>query len=194
MPGSRSPRAAPALSYLNGDAIIEAAQASGAQAVHPGYGFLAENAGFARACAAAGIVFIGPPPEAIEAMGSKSAAKALMEAAGVPVVPGYHGDAQDDATLITEAQALGTPLLIKPVAGGGGKGMHRVADLAEGFARDDAAAETTTPRRRRLDPFFRRPPARKRRSRARSRTPRTSTACSSRCTRTRASPRRACRS
>jgi 3-methylcrotonyl-CoA carboxylase alpha subunit len=121
--------ARPKDSYLRGGAILDAACATGAQAIHPGYGFLSENAAFARACAAAGVVFIGPTPEAIEQMGSKSAAKRLMERAGVPVVPGYQ----------REARRIGCPLLIKAVAGGGGKGMRLVADLSEFSAQLDAA-------------------------------------------------------
>jgi 3-methylcrotonyl-CoA carboxylase alpha subunit len=113
-------------SYLLGDVILEVALRSGARAVHPGYGFLSENAGFAEACAKAGIVFIGPPCEAIRAMGSKSAAKEIMGAAGVPLVPGYHGQNQDSAFLRTEADRIGYPLLIKASAGGGGKGMRVV--------------------------------------------------------------------
>jgi 3-methylcrotonyl-CoA carboxylase alpha subunit len=124
---------APRDSYLRGERILEVAQASGAQAVHPGYGFLSENEGFARACADAGIAFIGPPPSAIAAMGSKSAAKALMERAGVPLVPGYHGEDNDPALLAREAERIGYPVLIKASAGGGGKGMRRV-DRAEDFA------------------------------------------------------------
>ncbi|HOM15217.1 MAG TPA: acetyl/propionyl/methylcrotonyl-CoA carboxylase subunit alpha, partial [Rubrivivax sp.] len=120
-------------SYLRAERILEAAQASGAQAVHPGYGFLSENDGFADACAAAGIVFIGPPASAIRAMGSKSAAKALMAKAGVPLTPGYHGDNQDPAFLEAQARDIGFPVLIKASAGGGGKGMRRV-DRAEDFA------------------------------------------------------------
>ena len=119
-------------SYLVGARIIAAAQATGAQAVHPGYGFLSENEAFAQACAAAGIVFIGPPASAIRAMGSKSAAKQLMERAGVPLTPGYHGDAQEPALLAREAGRIGYPVLIKASAGGGGKGMRRV-DRAEDF-------------------------------------------------------------
>jgi 3-methylcrotonyl-CoA carboxylase alpha subunit len=115
-------------SYLRVDRILDAAHQSGAQAIHPGYGFLAENAGFARACREAGLRFIGPSPEAIEAMGLKDAAKALMQRAGVPVVPGYHGADQSDARLFSEAKAIGFPVLIKAVAGGGGKGMRRVDD------------------------------------------------------------------
>ena len=123
--------AAPSESYLNGERIIAAAKSSGAEAIHPGYGFLSENADFAEACAKAGIVFIGPPASAIRAMGSKSAAKALMEKAGVPVVPGYHGQQQDSAFLAKEAARIGYPVLIKAVAGGGGKGMRRVDEAAE---------------------------------------------------------------
>ena len=119
-------------SYLRTDAIIAAAQASGAEAIHPGYGFLSENAAFAEACAAAGIAFIGPPPGAIRAMGSKAAAKALMEEAGVPLVPGYHGDDQSPAVLREAAARIGYPLLIKATAGGGGKGM-KVVESAEGL-------------------------------------------------------------
>jgi 3-methylcrotonyl-CoA carboxylase alpha subunit len=117
-------------SYLRIEAIIEAARASGAEAIHPGYGFLSENAEFAEACAAAGLTFIGPPPSAIRAMGSKSAAKALMEKAGVPLVPGYHGEDQSAATLRREADRIGYPLLIKASAGGGGKGMKVVENAA----------------------------------------------------------------
>ncbi len=122
-----------AQSYLDGAGVIEAARRSGAEAIHPGYGFLAENAGFAEACAAAGITFIGPPPAAIRAMGGKSEAKALMEAAGVPLVPGYHGADQTPATLAAEAERIGWPVLVKASAGGGGKGM-RVVERAEDFA------------------------------------------------------------
>ncbi len=120
-------------SYLRADNIIEAAHRSGAQAVHPGYGFLAENAEFAEACRDAGLVFVGPPAKAIRAMGSKSEAKALMETAGVPLVPGYHGRAQTAKALADAAAKVGFPLLIKPSAGGGGKGMRmveRAGDLA----------------------------------------------------------------
>jgi 3-methylcrotonyl-CoA carboxylase alpha subunit len=129
----------PADSYLRGDRIIEAAKASGAQAIHPGYGFLSENEDFARAVESAGIVFIGPTPEAIEKMGLKDRAKALMERAGVPVVPGYHGESQDDALLAREAKRIGYPLLVKAVAGGGGKGMRLVTKDSE-FAPQLAAA------------------------------------------------------
>ncbi|MFZ1640764.1 MAG: acetyl/propionyl/methylcrotonyl-CoA carboxylase subunit alpha [Candidatus Contendobacter sp.] len=120
-------------SYLAAEKIIAAARQTGAEAIHPGYGFLAENADFAEACAGAGLVFIGPPPAAIRAMGSKSAAKALMEQAGVPLVPGYHGADQTSAFLQTEADRIGYPVLIKASAGGGGKGM-RVVEKSEDFA------------------------------------------------------------
>ncbi|MDW8311924.1 MAG: acetyl/propionyl/methylcrotonyl-CoA carboxylase subunit alpha [Burkholderiales bacterium] len=129
--------AAPKDSYLRAEAILEAARRTGAQAIHPGYGFLSENEGFARACAQAGIVFIGPPPEAIEAMGLKAEAKRLMERAGVPLVPGYHGVEQDDALLAREAERIGFPVLIKASAGGGGKGMKvalRPSEFAEALA------------------------------------------------------------
>ncbi len=108
--------------------------ATGAQAVHPGYGFLSENETFAQACADAGIAFIGPPASAIAAMGSKSAAKTLMEKAQVPLVPGYHGDKQDPAFLKEQADRIGYPVLIKASAGGGGKGM-RVVQSGEEFER-----------------------------------------------------------
>jgi 3-methylcrotonyl-CoA carboxylase alpha subunit len=113
-------------SYLVGPRIIEAARATGAEAIHPGYGFLSENAAFAAACEAAGVVFVGPPASAIRAMGSKSAAKALMGKAGVPLTPGYHGESQDPALLAREAARVGYPVLVKASAGGGGKGMRRV--------------------------------------------------------------------
>jgi 3-methylcrotonyl-CoA carboxylase alpha subunit len=115
-------------SYLEVDAVIAAARDAGAQAIHPGYGFLAENEDFAAACRKAGIVFIGPSPEAIAAMGDKAAAKRLMEKARVPLVPGYHGEAQDPALLEKEASRIGFPVLIKPSAGGGGKGMRVVRE------------------------------------------------------------------
>ena len=118
-------------SYLRGERIIDVARRCGAQAIHPGYGFLSENEDFARACAQAGLVFIGPPPEAIAAMGDKSAAKRLMEKAGVPLVPGYHGEEQAAAVLANEAQKIGFPVLIKPSAGGGGKGMRIVRKPGE---------------------------------------------------------------
>jgi 3-methylcrotonyl-CoA carboxylase alpha subunit len=124
---------APRDSYLRWERILEAAKATGAQAVHPGYGFLSENEDFAQACADAGLVFIGPPPSAIRDMGSKAAAKSLMEKAGVPLVPGYHGQDNDPALLQREADRIGYPVLIKASAGGGGKGMRRV-ERAEDFA------------------------------------------------------------
>ncbi len=125
--------AAPAKdSYLQFARIIEAAKKTGAQAIHPGYGFLSENEDFAAACDAAGIVFIGPPASAIRAMGSKSAAKALMETAGVPLVPGYHGERQDADFLRAQADAIGYPVLLKASAGGGGKGM-RIVERSEDF-------------------------------------------------------------
>ncbi len=123
--------AAVAESYLRGDRIIAAALRTGAQAIHPGYGFLSENPGFAEAVQAAGLVFIGPPASAIRAMGLKDAAKALMQGAGVPVVPGYHGARQEPALLAAEAEAIGYPVLIKARAGGGGKGMRLVTDPAD---------------------------------------------------------------
>jgi 3-methylcrotonyl-CoA carboxylase alpha subunit len=116
----------PAQSYLIVDRLIEAAKASRAQCIHPGYGFLSENAEFAQACIDGGMVFIGPPPAAISAMGLKDRAKALMEKAGVPVVPGFHGEMQEPKFLGRKAYEVGYPVLIKPVAGGGGKGMRRV--------------------------------------------------------------------
>jgi len=121
----------PRESYLNAARILGIARACGAQAIHPGYGFLSENEGFARACADAGVVFIGPPPSAIAAMGSKSAAKSIMGKAGVPLVPGYHGDDQDPALLAKEVARIGFPVLIKATAGGGGKGMKIVRSAAE---------------------------------------------------------------
>ncbi|MBJ7415046.1 MAG: acetyl/propionyl/methylcrotonyl-CoA carboxylase subunit alpha [Niveispirillum sp.] len=127
-------------SYLVIDRIIAAAKATGADAIHPGYGFLSENAGFADAVAAAGLIFIGPPASAIRAMGGKSEAKALMEKAGVPLVPGYHGEDQDDALLAAEATRIGFPVLIKASAGGGGKGM-KVAGSAEEFPAALASAK-----------------------------------------------------
>jgi 3-methylcrotonyl-CoA carboxylase alpha subunit len=120
-------------SYLVADKIIDAAKRTAAEAIHPGYGFLSENAGFAEACARAGVVFIGPPPSAIRAMGSKSEAKKIMEKAKVPLVPGYHGDDQSAELLAGEAARIGFPVLIKASAGGGGKGM-RVVEAAEKFA------------------------------------------------------------
>ncbi len=124
---------APKDSYLRWERIIDAAKATGAQAIHPGYGFLSENEQFANACAAAGLVFIGPPASAIQAMGLKAQSKQLMEQAGVPLVPGYHGKDQDAALLQREADRIGYPVLIKASAGGGGKGM-RAVDKTEDFA------------------------------------------------------------
>ena len=118
-------------SYLVGGRILEVAKRTGAEAIHPGYGFLSENEDFAEACEKAGIVFIGPPASAIRAMGSKSAAKALMEAAGVPLTPGYHGNNQDPVFLTQQADRIGYPVLIKASAGGGGKGMRRVDAVAD---------------------------------------------------------------
>jgi len=122
--------ALPAQSYLRIDAIIAAARASGAGAVHPGYGFLAENEDLAQACRDAGIVFIGPSPESIRAMGNKAGAKEIMQKAGVPIVPGYQGADQGDASMLTAAKEIGFPVMIKAVAGGGGRGMRLVADAA----------------------------------------------------------------
>ena len=138
--------AKPAESYLRIDKLIEAAKASGAQAIHPGYGFLSENAEFARAIEQAGLIFLGPPASAIDAMGSKSAAKALMEEAGVPLVPGYHGEAQDVETFRAAAEKIGYPVLLKATAGGGGKGMkvvEREADLAEALASAQREAQSS---------------------------------------------------
>ena len=122
---------APQESYLNSPALLEAARKTDADAIHPGYGFLAENADFAEACAWAGIVFIGPPGDVIRKMGDKAAAKAIMQAAGVPCVPGYHGEDQSDKRLAAEAGKLGFPLLIKAVGGGGGRGIRPVRASAE---------------------------------------------------------------
>lgn len=133
-------------SYLQIDKLIAAAKASGAQAIHPGYGFLSENAGFARAIEAAGLIFLGPPASAIDAMGSKSAAKALMETAGVPLVPGYHGEAQDLDTFRDACERIGYPVLLKATAGGGGKGMKVVEDvsqLAEALASAQREAQSS---------------------------------------------------
>jgi 3-methylcrotonyl-CoA carboxylase alpha subunit len=133
-------------SYLRIDAILDAMRETGAEAVHPGYGFLSENADFAQACADAGLIFVGPSAATIRLMGSKSAAKTLMESAGVPVVPGYHGEDQDVATLAAAAHGIGFPVLVKASAGGGGRGMRVVAsanELAEAVAgakRESAAA------------------------------------------------------
>lgn len=135
-----------AQSYLQVERLLQVAGDSGADAIHPGYGFLAENAAFAAACAAAGLIFVGPPVESIRAMGSKSAAKLIMQQAGVPLVPGYHGDDQQLATLRKAATEIGYPLLVKASAGGGGKGMRVVRDAAaldaaiEGAKREAAAS------------------------------------------------------
>ena len=123
--------AAAAQSYLNVPALLEACRKTGANALHPGYGFLSENADFARACADAGVTFIGPGPEAIRVMGDKAGAKRAMIEAGVPCAPGYLGDKQDDATLIEQAERMGYPLLVKAVSGGGGRGMRLVHEKAE---------------------------------------------------------------
>ena len=136
---------APKDSYLRGEAIITAAKATGAQAIHPGYGFLSENPDFVDAVAAAGLTFIGPSAKAIRAMGLKDAAKALMEKAGVPVVPGYHGANQDPEHLAGAAETIGYPVLIKAVAGGGGKGMRlveRPQDFAERLESARSEAQT----------------------------------------------------
>ncbi|MGO1500692.1 MAG: acetyl/propionyl/methylcrotonyl-CoA carboxylase subunit alpha [Marinobacter sp.] len=117
--------------YLDGERLIETALQAGVQAIHPGYGFLSENAGFAQACVDAGLVFVGPSAEAIRLMGDKADGKRLMIEAGVPCIPGYSGSDQSDERLTAEAEALGTPLLIKAVAGGGGRGIRRVEDLAD---------------------------------------------------------------
>ncbi|MFC4353085.1 acetyl/propionyl/methylcrotonyl-CoA carboxylase subunit alpha [Fodinicurvata halophila] len=132
--------------YLDTAAVLAAARTCGAEAIHPGYGFLSENADFAESCAEAGLVFVGPPTSAIRAMGSKTRAKQMMEKAGVPLVPGYHGDEQDDATLEEAAAGIGYPVLIKASSGGGGKGMRIVEDAArftddlEGARREARAA------------------------------------------------------
>ena len=118
-------------SYLAAEKLIAAAERTGAEAIHPGYGFLSENAGFAEACGDAGITFIGPSPRAIEAMGSKSAAKTIMRQAGIPLVPGYHGDNQDEMFLLGEAEKIGFPVMLKASAGGGGRGMRAVNGAAE---------------------------------------------------------------
>ena len=118
-------------SYLAVEKLISAAERTGAEGIHPGYGFLSENAGFAEACGNAGITFIGPSPRAIEAMGSKSAAKTIMQQAGIPLVPGYHGDNQDETFLLGEAEKIGFPVMLKASAGGGGRGMRVVNSAAE---------------------------------------------------------------
>jgi 3-methylcrotonyl-CoA carboxylase alpha subunit len=132
-------------SYLDIPRVIETALAAGADAIHPGYGFLSENAAFAEACAASEIVFVGPPPSAMRAMGSKSAAKALMEKSAVPLLPGYHGDRQDAAFLEDQAARIGFPVVIKAVAGGGGRGMRVVASAADfGPALESARQEAAS--------------------------------------------------
>ena len=123
--------AAPSASYLRSDAIIDAARRSGADAIHPGYGFLAENAGFARGCRTEGLVFIGPSPEAIALMGDKARAKDAMRRAGVPCIPGYQGEDQSDERLAAEAERIGFPVMIKASAGGGGRGMRRAGTREE---------------------------------------------------------------
>ncbi|HZJ94127.1 MAG TPA: acetyl/propionyl/methylcrotonyl-CoA carboxylase subunit alpha [Thiopseudomonas sp.] len=138
--------AKPADSYLKIDHIIEAAKATGADAIHPGYGFLAENSSFARAIADAGLIFLGPPASAIDAMGSKSAAKILMEEAGVPLVPGYHGEDQDYETFRAASEKIGYPVLLKATAGGGGKGMKVVeqeSELKEALASAQREAQSS---------------------------------------------------
>ncbi|MCU1654790.1 MAG: Methylcrotonoyl-CoA carboxylase, partial [Pseudonocardia sp.] len=144
----RLPGVSPAETYLRADAVLAAARATGADAVHPGYGFLSENAAFARCCADAGLTFVGPSPDAIAAMGDKVAAKALMEAAGVPVLPGAVFDPEDEldtAALAAAGAEVGFPLLVKAAFGGGGRGMRVVrtgAELADAMdsARREAAS------------------------------------------------------
>ena len=144
--------AEPRESYLSIDRLIEAAKLAGAECVHPGYGFLSESGDFADACEQAGIVFVGPPAAAMRAMGLKDRAKALMEKAGVPIVPGYHGERQDAKFLREQADAIGYPVLIKPAAGGGGRGMRRVDtqaafdDALEGAVRETATGVRFEPR------------------------------------------------
>ena len=118
-------------SYLRIDKLLQAARDTGADAVHPGYGFLSENADFAKAVIDAGLTWVGPPPSAIRALGSKSAAKALAQKHGVPCLPGYFGADQSDATFTAQAEQLGLPLMVKAVAGGGGRGMRLVTDMAQ---------------------------------------------------------------
>ncbi len=132
-------------SYLSIQALLDAAKRTGADAVHPGYGFLSERADFAQACADAGLVFVGPPPAAIRAMGDKALAKRRMHEAGVPCAPGYLGGDQSDDRLVQEAQRLGFPLLVKAVAGGGGRGMrlvHGANELAAALAGARREAES----------------------------------------------------
>ncbi|MEO1482854.1 MAG: biotin carboxylase N-terminal domain-containing protein [Myxococcota bacterium] len=160
LPGSTS-----AETYLNVEKVLEAAAHLGADAIHPGYGFLSENAEFAAGCEARGIVFLGPSPEAIRVMGDKGAAKRLMAERDVPLVPGYSGEAQDEATLALEAERIGYPLLLKAAAGGGGRGMRRVANPSElreavaqarseaqsAFGRDDLIIEKLVERARHIE-------------------------------------------
>ncbi|KAB8975995.1 hypothetical protein FH972_026874 [Carpinus fangiana] len=127
--------------YLDGDRIIQVAKTHGCDSIHPGYGFLSENSAFAKKCADAGIVFIGPPPDAIEAMGNKSRSKEIMTAAGVPCIPGYHGSNQDPAFLLAEADKIGFPVLLKAVKGGGGKGM-RISNSTQDFTDQLASAKS----------------------------------------------------
>ena len=122
---------APAESYLDVGKLLKAAAESGAHAIHPGYGFLSENAGFAAAVAEAGLIFVGPPASAIAAMGDKARARQRMAGAGVPVVPGYDGDAQDEGLLTAEAASIGLPVMIKASAGGGGRGMRLVTSMED---------------------------------------------------------------
>src|SRR6185437_4694815 len=132
------------LSYLNVDAILAATSQAGADAIHPGYGFLSENAAFVRRCEEARLIFVGPCAKAVEQMGSKIESKRIAEAAGVPTVPGYHGDDQSEATLAREASRIGFPVLIKASAGGGGRGMRRVdgpKDFKTALAAAKAEAE-----------------------------------------------------
>jgi 3-methylcrotonyl-CoA carboxylase alpha subunit len=136
--------AQPRESYLNIERLIDVAKKAGAECAHPGYGFLSESADFADACARAGLTFVGPPPAAIRAMGLKDRAKALMEKAGVPIVPGYHGDRQDAVFLREKADAIGYPVLIKPAAGGGGRGLRRIDNAADfAVALEGAVREVT---------------------------------------------------
>ena len=138
----RLPGNSPTETYLRADLVVDAALRAGADAIHPGYGFLSENAGFAKACEEAGVKFIGPPYKAIEDMGDKSRSKEIMIAAGVPCIPGYHGKEQDAGYLAEQAQEIGYPVLLKAVKGGGGKGM-RIAKSADEFAQqlDSAKSE-----------------------------------------------------
>ena len=132
-------------SYLNIDALLRAAKVAGADAIHPGYGFLSENAAFARACTEAALVFVGPPAAAIEAMGNKARAKALMEAAGIACVPGYQGSDQSDDKFLAEGRRIGFPLMVKAAAGGGGRGMRLVTsadDLSNALKRARSEAES----------------------------------------------------